>query len=521
MAMDVSSIDIESLFSRLSIKDLLKCKTILHNVIEREMVKDKSKVKSISANDYVTYHDNYVDPQGEQYQGLFEDIKRTKLPDLDSKSNNKVSNVWISTIDQPYSWVSKATNKTYSFDAQSFSEYPNIKKLCDQINQQNNSQLNSCLVTHYPSGKSSLQLHSDDEPNMDANQPISVLSLGTGRVVDFIKKYESSTADPDVSIEAKAGSMYTMLPSCQDFFRHRVNHDNNVKSWRVCLSFRRMLTMEELEANNTCVNIIKTTADHDIFDDINNTQPKMTNIPSNTQKDSEPRKDLNHSNWSNVENQKSKNTKMNRTRYDVEEHYGTTVLFGTSMSVHLKSNQLEGRYNNFVNLSKSGAKITDIQNLLDEFSFSHPLAGDVRQIIFNLGTNDLKLCRYKRNEKTNVFKYQEPVFNLIARARNLFPGAYIYIIPVLPMKNLYHYTVPNVLNFNNILENAAKKFGCMYVDCFRYFLTYDLFDIDKYLFCWDGIHLNSNGLNILGNRIYHIIYYPTYTNYISSLSDFC
>ena len=107
MATDFSSINIENLFSSLSIKDLQKCKSILNSVIERELIKDKLKVKSVSINDYVTQCDNYIDVQGDLYQELLQDIKRTKLSD-NSKSDNKVTNVWISTIDQPYSWVSQS-----------------------------------------------------------------------------------------------------------------------------------------------------------------------------------------------------------------------------------------------------------------------------------------------------------------------------------------------------------------------------------------------------------------------------
>lgn len=521
MATDISSINIENLFSSLSIQDLQKCKAIITKAIEQELVKDKLRVKSVSVNQYVTQCDNYIDVDGELYQGLLEDINSTKLSEK-SKFDNKISNVWISTINQPYSWASKSTGKTYSFEAQSFNEYPTIEKLCNQINQENNSNLNSCLVTYYPSGKSSLGIHADNEPNMDSTEPISVLSVGTAREIDFIKKYERSMAQPELTVIAKGGSMYTMLPLCQDMFRHRVNSDNNIKAWRVCLSFRRMLTLEELEKNNACVKIVKPANDivvGNTMEHLKSTLSSSGSITPNFLSRSEPRKNADKNKF-NVSHIEAHRFNLDTTRSVIGEHYGTTVLFGTSISKHIKSNLLEGRYNNFINLSKSGAKISDIENQLDEFTFTHHLAGDVRKIIFNFGTNDVVQCRYNRQGKSKIFKCKEHVFNLISRTRNLFPEANIYIIPVLPMKNLYHYTVPNVLNFNQFLEEAATQFVCVYLDCVRYFLTYDLYDINRYLYSWDGLHLNGKGLKILGNWIYNTVYYSTNSNYISSLSEF-
>ena len=124
----------------------------------------------------------------------------------------------------------------------------------------------------------------------------------------------------------------------------------------------------------------------------------------------------------------------------------------------------------------------------------------INKIIFNVGTNDI------RYERFGTTKYQEPVNELIGKARNYFPQAMIYIVPVLPMKNMYRYTVDNVLSFNEILKRAASLYSCEYVDCSGYFLSDDWRDINKSLYCWDGLHLNARGLHLLGTWIYRIIF---------------
>ena len=514
--MDATKVDIETLFDSLSIKDLLKCRVILNNTIEKALVNDREKVKSVSANDYVTHQDKFVDTEGELFKGLLNDVAKTKLQE-NSTADNKVSNMWISKINQPYTWVSKSTNKTFSFDPQSFTDYPNIIKLCDLINQQNDSQLNSCLISFYPTGKAAINLHADNEETMDNNEPISVFSIGTSRTIEFVKKYESSTSI-ELTVVGAEGSLYTMSPKCQDYMRHRVKTNNSIKSWRVCLSFRHMLNIDELKSSSKCVHIDTNQVDNSfslLSLTLSKAQKKVAANDDNNSQQCDSSKKASVKRDSNVDGGGISLRRSRRYEHGMTGHNGTTVLFGTSMSVNLKSDQLRDRSNNFVNLSKSGAKIQDITNIVDNFYFSHSLAGDVQKIIFNFGTNDIKL------ERHGVFKFQEPVFNLFSKTRNLFPNADIYIIPTLPMKNLYRYTVNNILNFNSILGNAAKHFGCVYVDCFRYFLTHDLCDINKFLYCWDGIHFNMNGLDILGNWVYHIIHYTTYnTDYISSLNEF-
>ena len=86
--------------------------------------------------------------------------------------------------------------------------------------------------------------------------------------------------------------------------------------------------------------------------------------------------------------------------------------------------------------------------------------------------------------------------NIVKKLKCYFPGACIVVQSVLPMRNLYWYTVENVLGFNNILKNVCKAYNCYYLDCFSRFLSEDKRDQNKGLYN-NWLHLNKWGRNVL------------------------
>ncbi len=68
----------------------------------------------------------------------------------------------------------------------------------------------------------------------------------------------------------------------------------------------------------------------------------------------------------------------------------TTVLFGTSITTKLPRDGLAGRGRHFVNVSQSGARIQDIERLVDNFYHTHRSATDIEEVIlsFNKGSTE-------------------------------------------------------------------------------------------------------------------------------------
>ena len=525
-------LDIRKVFESLSISDMLKCREILKETIEEALVKDKKYISTIKASDYVDYHEEFLQSSPDMHAGLLEDIEKMGLDKL-KKSDSGAVNMWLSTLNSSYTWVSKKNNKLYQNKPHPITNYANIENLRNMINDKLGSNLNSCLVTFYPTGQSGINLHTDNEEVMDNRQPICVASFGAVRTVEFLRKYQGPNSRPQHVIQPKEGSIYCMLPQCQEVLRHRVKPDNNVKSWRVCMSFRRMHPENELNTDKICVQI------EDINYKLNSskTADKLYDeLPEFSGKERSPVKQaiekyeeitLGEVSDDKVSDDKSDNKKETVQLVDgigdvpassdnIEdfrslEKRSTTVIFGTSITKHLSEKRLGGRRQHCINVSKSGAKIHDISDMVDSFVHSNPYAGDVKKIIFNFGTNDIMY------EKFSINKYKEPVINLINKTKRLFPYAAIFIVSVLPMRNCYKYTANNFLRFNEILLEVSNICNCTFVDCFWDFLTSDMYDINRNLFCWDGVHLNGEGLNFLGQWFYYLIHMEYHNNKISFL----
>ncbi len=178
----------------------------------------------------------------------------------------------------------------------------------------------------------------------------------------------------------------------------------------------------------------------------------------------------------------------------------TTVLFGTSMTkyVHTKNMGFSGR--RLINVSVSGAKIKDIANNVREF-YENDLAAknnDIEKVIFNLGTNDIKHAR------SGVLHLKKYLSDLINMTKELFPAAIILFQSCLPIKCVYSYIAGNVLDFNTMLRDLCLDYNCVFVDCFRVFLSCDGSQVNDNLY-HDWLHLNNRGVGVLSTWIKFLI----------------
>jgi hypothetical protein len=183
----------------------------------------------------------------------------------------------------------------------------------------------------------------------------------------------------------------------------------------------------------------------------------------------------------------------------------TTVLFGTSITDAVIGKRLARKGRQVINISESGADIKMISEMVDDFALYDPAADDIEKVVLFFGTNDIK------DSSKGVSHLKTPVFNLINKVKYCFPGAIILVMSNLPMKNMYWYTCPNFIYFNDILRDASHKTNSYYVDCFRNFLSEDGFDYNKFLFR-DPWHLNKRGLGILCSILKTVINYDTFSS---------
>ena len=126
----------------------------------------------------------------------------------------------------------------------------------------------------------------------------------------------------------------------------------------------------------------------------------------------------------------------------------TTLVLGTSIPYYLDYNKLSGSdgRTKVVNLCQRGAKISTLQNVLDDHYRSEDNHANVNKIIISVGTNDIR-----NNKKHSVGHLYTPMENLVKKIKTYYPKAIIYIQSLLPQRVQNAFTVSNVLGFNKLL----------------------------------------------------------------------
>ena len=458
-----------------SLDDLLKCREILNNKIAdaRKAHRDECKTKCV--RDFVKTHNKFVstDDSGDiLYSGIRAELESLELDCSSGGTDTK----WLANTNLPYSWSAKS-GKVFTNEPVCINQYKCIQNLLVKINSTFNVDLNSCLVTYYRDGRSGLRPHSDNEKSMDPLSPISVFSVGSDRQIHFYSQYQASSEAPVLSITPGEGSLYIMEPGCQSYFYHKVPSTRQ-SGPRFSLSFRKRVPD-------------------------NPESPVLIPVSCDTPKQSTVNTSVNNKQEVVI---KKKKTVLGDDD-SVLKRKNTTVLFGTSLTTGVIGKKLGERGRKCINVSKSGARISDISEMVDDFYNISNDVDDIEKIIFSFGTNDIK------HEKFGVAKFRQPVAKLIQKTKYYFPGATIFIQSTLPIRNTNQYCAPNFIGFNNILRDVCYKYNCYYIDCFDQFVSPDGYDHD-FRFFRDHYHLNKVGLGILCRLFKMLINNDSFNNTI-------
>ena len=456
------------------------------NLVSREIIA-RPQPSHPDASELVDYHKNFV----ERHTVLDESIQ-AEIETLGFKTKSKseaIQNKFISSFAEPYIWHSSkgpVTNEAAPMD-----KYPGIRGLMEQINSTYGFKMNSVLVSCYATGRVSVRAHDDGEAVLDPQQPICVVSFGANRKVEFISKWSDEPRRSDFTLEPEDRSLYIMKSGCQTYFKHRVRKEQELNDHRISLSFRCFLPTSKPSGT---ADAQKSTAVK--------TKPPSLSLPRPT---STPKLEDAPLGFSPFPGQHTINH-SGLDDWSTSNGDKVCLLFGSSITTRVEENRMKKGSRTLINLSKSGAKICDLNVLADKFCSEHSdVIGRVDKIIVNIGTNDVKWFNGKQ------FSVHKRCFNpLTSLVRNLkyrFPLAVITFIPMLPIRAVYNYTAKTVNDFNMVLLEVCRKFGCMFFDCFSDFLSADYRDYNAALFR-DKWHPNMHGLGLLCRAIKSIIFGP-------------
>lgn len=104
--------------------------------------------------------------------------------------------------------------------------------------QKTNATYNSCLLNLYHSGEEGMAWHSDAEKMLGINMPIASLSFGAERKFAFKHKRTGEI----VSLILESGSLLVMTGPTQTHWLHRLPPTTKIKTPRINLTFRTIIT---------------------------------------------------------------------------------------------------------------------------------------------------------------------------------------------------------------------------------------------------------------------------------------
>lgn len=113
-----------------------------------------------------------------------------------------------------------------------------LREIKSLIEEQIGSTFNSCLLNLYHSGEEGMGWHSDDEKELEKNGTIASVSFGAERKFSFKHKKVQTT----FSILLENGSLLVMKDEIQLFWQHKLAPTKMVKSARINLTFRSIVT---------------------------------------------------------------------------------------------------------------------------------------------------------------------------------------------------------------------------------------------------------------------------------------
>lgn len=254
-------------FGNLTLAELYKCKKEEHRVY----------TCSLDINDYVKCYDEFVTNTDFNIETLTSELKNLKSQLRESTSLG-VQNLWLSNTNRPYSWKSKSG--TVNNPPIAITGFPEINSMLEKLNKDISLDLNSCLFSYYKDREACTSLHNDNEPEMDPNQPICVVSFGATRRVDFLNTCQIQSETPLLTIDPKDSSLYMMKQGCQQFFKHRAKRNIKIKEERYSLSFRRIVPFNEEQRPPVTFSPVKAAVTN--FEKLNDTSKSCGNTQQAT-----------------------------------------------------------------------------------------------------------------------------------------------------------------------------------------------------------------------------------------------
>jgi len=177
---------------------------------------------------YFKYIPNFVPDRERVFEKLWTEL------DWEKRSEARIE-YWTNIFNRSYTYGSGIGVRTY----ESRKSHPDIDYVKNLLSDELKFSFEGCFLNGYETGRNALGWHADDDPNIDHNFPIAVVTVGDGRNIDFMKKDDKSSKE---SIFLEPGSLLLMNAGMQSTHFHRIPKAGFVvKKPRISLTFRKLI----------------------------------------------------------------------------------------------------------------------------------------------------------------------------------------------------------------------------------------------------------------------------------------
>lgn len=423
-----------------------------------------------------------------------------------SPNKNKVGYTWLSKDNTPYIF-----DNVYhpAVDITQYHTIYNIMQIIDS--QTGNFGLDSCLLAFYERGEVKLSYHADDEPEIDQDAPIVVLSLGVSRVLSFSKKNKRD--QPIGEMALSDCSIVVMKPGCQQELVHSVLPNPGCQGRRISLSFRKVKRKLLCTAPPRTLSEEWTSSPAYI--------PMPTSVPSSTPAPTSASLPMPKPTYADIvvgttPARQQKRPHAPRMLYDgYQEPPPGKLPLTEEVKVdpkpiskpkptpqHLVIGDSLVRdiwLPNCVTVCVSGATPRDLLQHIRRNKFE--LIPDdqyrcIRSITICCGTNSLGRPHIPIGDIKSDYDM------LVRELVGLFPTAKIALVNVPPRKYISPEVVDRIFDFNSFLYHIAQSYYAQFsfIDLFRQLLNPNKY-INKHYYRPDLLHFNQFGNNMLMDRI--------------------
>ena len=137
---------------------------------------------------------------------------------------------WTNTLDRPYTYGSGLGARTY----EPRPTHPVITEVSELLHGELGFTYEGCFLNGYENSRSGLTWHADDDDKIDHTRPIAVVTVGGGRMIQFLNKATGEKGEQFL----EPGSLLLMAPGMQDTHLHQIPKVGHEVKPRISLTFR-------------------------------------------------------------------------------------------------------------------------------------------------------------------------------------------------------------------------------------------------------------------------------------------